>query len=364
MELTIPVDSRSEPRMYRSRFGGLWVDRRDAHEILADRRSRGLVTEAEAVNLAQYIDHGYVVFPQAVGGDLIDEYLDFFERMWNDAPDTIWAHSGGKVLPLSRDLYDKVAKVSGIHCYFDRAGELIFPPPVLRFLTQIYDRPPVAFQTMTMRWGSEEPLHIDTGPLSLTEPMSMAASWVALEDVQECSGEFEYVPGSHLVPERLHHGATKAHYGDMAEYGRILASTREHCAERGLKTERFMARKGDVLIWHADLMHGGAVIEDHERTRKSLVAHFMPLGVMPTFQDFSRVSELAYPTGGNCLDALVTGGPAQYVLARTEPGATAPPAAAPSAHVAPLPKTWKQQIPLPVRKFARKHVNNVSARLK
>jgi phytanoyl-CoA hydroxylase len=359
MEPTIPVNSPSEPPMYRSRFGGLWVDRRDAHEILADRRSRGLVTEAEALALAQYIDHGYVVFPQAVPGELVDQYLDFFEQMWDDAPPTVFAHSGGTVLPLSRDIYDKVAKVSSIHTYFGRAGELIFPPPVLRFLTQIYDRPPVVFQTMTMRWGSEESLHIDTGPLSLTEPMSMAASWVALEDVQESSGEFEYVPGSHRVPEMLHHGATKAHYGDLIEYGRILNSTRERCVERGLKTERFMARKGDVLIWHADLMHGGAIIEDHERTRKSLVAHFMPLGVMPTFQDFSKVSEFAYPTGGHCLDALLKAGPVQYALAKIEPADS--PGGTASSHSL---NTWKQQIPLPVRAFARKHVDRVSARLK
>ena len=48
---------------------------------------------------------------------------------------------------------------------------------------------------MSMRKGSEEPLHIDTGPLTLTEPMTLCASWVALEDVQPDSGEFEYVPG-------------------------------------------------------------------------------------------------------------------------------------------------------------------------
>jgi hypothetical protein len=364
MELAIPVNTPADRRIYRSRFGGLWVDRLDAHEILADRRSRGLVSEAEGAELAQYIDHGYVVFRQAVGGDLIDDYLGFFERMWDDPPDTIRAHSGGTVLPLSRDIYDKVAKVSGIHYYFDRAGDLIFPPPVLRFLTQIYDRPPVVFQTMTMRWGSEEPLHIDTGPLSLTEPMSMAASWVALEDVQEFSGEFEYVPGSHLIPEMLHGGATKAHYGDMEEYARILASRREKCTEGGLKTERFMARKGDVLIWHADLMHGGAVIEDHSRTRKSLVAHFMPLGVMPTFMDFSGVSEFAYPTGGNCLDAPVNGGPARYVLARTEPDEAPAPPAAHSAAAARPPKPWKQQIPLPVRAFARKHADKVAVHLR
>jgi phytanoyl-CoA hydroxylase len=200
---------------------------------------------------------------------------------------------------------DLVAKVSDVHSYFPRSGELIFPAPVLRFLTQIYERPPVIFQTMTMRKGSEEGLHIDTGPLSLTEPMTMAASWVALEDVQARSGEFIYVPGSHRAPERLHYGTDKAHWGDYAEYDKVLKSALQWSQEQGFKTETFMAKKGDVLIWHADLLHGGALIQDQSRTRKSLVAHFMPLGVMPTFFNCAEVNAVPYPGGGYCTDRLL-----------------------------------------------------------
>ena len=72
-------------------------------------------------------------------------------------------------------------------------------------------------------------------------------------------------------------GRTKVTNGDYQEYGKILETTLRMCEERGLETKTFMAKKGDVLIWHADLMHGGAPIQDLERTRKSLVAHFMPL---------------------------------------------------------------------------------------
>ena len=356
MELAIPLGSPTMPPMYRSRYGGLWIDRRDAHEILADRQDRGLVTAAEAEGIAQYIEHGYVVFPKAVDAQLVDEYLDFFQECWDHPPDSVFAHSGGQVLPLSPQLYDKVAKVSSLHHFFPRAGELIFPPAVLRFLTQIYEREPAVFQTMSMRWGSEEPLHIDTGPLALTEPMSMAASWVALEDVQENSGEFQFVPGSHRLPELLHHGTTKAHHGDMLEYGKILNRTSEMCEERGLKTERFMARKGDVLIWHADLMHGGAVIEDRDRTRLSLVAHYMPLGVMPTFYDFSHVTEHAYESGGNCIDG-------RQARELKEPAVKSDPPAAP----APAPstvQTLKRHIPLPVKAAARRAADKLGSYLK
>ncbi len=357
MKFTVPLDATPEPPMFRSRFGGLWIDRRDAHDILADRLARGLVTEADAEILGHYIDHGYVILPKATDEGVIDEYLEFFERAWDEAPSTIWAHSGGTTQPMTRALYDKVAKVSCLHCYFERAGDLIFPPAVLRFLTQIYDRPPVAFQTMTMRKGSEEPLHIDTGPLSLTEPMSMCASWVALEDVKPNSGEFWYVPGTHQLPEVLHRGVAKAHDGDMATYGQVLNRTHELSAERGLETQYFRAKKGDVLLWHADLMHGGAPIADPATTRLSLVAHFMPLGVMPTFYDFSEVKAYPYPNGGYCLDNLLTSkdkASLETAEEGIEEGAPTPAAMA-------RPKSWKEQIPMPIRAFVRRHVDQLSS---
>jgi hypothetical protein len=113
-----------------------------------------------------------------------------------------------------------------------------------------------------------------------------------------------------------------------------------------------VAKKGDVLIWHADLMHGGAPIEDPKRTRKSLVAHFMPLGVMPTFYDFSRVSAFPYDNGGYCLDNLL--------YETTKRTAAVDPQDDPPAERAPT-KPWKEYVPLPMKEFVRKQVDRLSA---
>ena len=271
-------EGKPESPLYRSRYGGLWIDRRDAHDVLEARRARGEVTDADAEILSYYIDNGYVVFPKATNESVIDEYLDFFEAAWDVPPDTIYMHWNRYVIPIDRKYYDDVTKVGDVHNYFERAEELIFPPPVLRFLTQIYDRPPVVFQTMTMRKGSQENLHIDTGPLTLTEPMSLCASWVALEDVQPQSGALQFVPGSHRLPELLLYGTDKGNNGDYMEYGKILNTTLQMCEERGLKTEYFMANKGDVLVWHADLLHSGAPIADAYELGRALRHISCPLG--------------------------------------------------------------------------------------
>ncbi len=294
----------SARRLYRSRYGGLWTDRADAEEILARKLRDGEIEPADADPLLHYIRHGYVVFPRAVSHTLVDEYLACFEDAWKQPPAGIYAHSGGEVVALSDKFYDRVAKVSDLHYYFRRAGEIIFASAVERFLRQLYERPPVVFQSMSMRKGSEESLHIDTGPLTLTEPMALAAAWIALEDVRKGSGEFQFVPGSHRLPEVLNNGTSKGHNGDMGAYYKVLQESLRECDARGLGTEYFMAKKGDVLVWHADLLHGGAKIDNPGLTRKSLVCHYMPLGAMPTFYDFSGVNCLEYPGGGWHLDRI------------------------------------------------------------
>ncbi len=40
-----------------------------------------------------------------------------------------------------------------------------------------------------------------------------------------------------------------------------------------MNKEIFLAKKGDLFIWHANLLHGGELRTD-DSTRKSLVAHY------------------------------------------------------------------------------------------
>jgi hypothetical protein len=43
----------------------------------------------------------------------------------------------------------------------------------------------------------------------------------------------------------------------------------------------FLPKRGDVLIWHAALVHEGSPIIDQSRTRKSLVTHYSGASQMP-----------------------------------------------------------------------------------
>jgi phytanoyl-CoA hydroxylase len=294
---TEPTSSPHTASPYFSACGGLWIDRHDWTDLLERKRSLGEITSQEIEDLRFYAEHGYVIFPTAVASAAIDAYRAYFDRIWTDPPPNVWVMHQHKLKPLDPALIDDVVKVADLHYYFPDGPSLVFPPRVRRFLELLYERPPVIFQSMTTRKGTEEVLHQDTGPLGLTEPMSLAASWLALEDVMPGSGELQFVPGSHRVPEKLIDGHIKYHNGDMQKYHEVLEFARAGCRARGLEVKTFLAKKGDVLIWAADLLHGGMPITDPSITRRSLICHFMPYGVKPIFYDATNVRYVDY---GNC----------------------------------------------------------------
>ena len=53
--------------------------------------------------------------------------------------------------------------------------------------------------------------------------------------------------------------------------------------QRNLKPECLYANKGDLLIWHSQLFHGGSKIVDKTKTRKSLVTHYFTSEDFPDF---------------------------------------------------------------------------------
>ena len=53
-----------------------------------------------------------------------------------------------------------------------------------------------------------------------------------------------------------------------------------------------MAKKGDVFIWHANLIHGGSPIKDHSLTRKSMVIHYYAKDVIKYHEITERPSIL------------------------------------------------------------------------
>ena len=267
-------------RAYRSRFGGLWTDLSHAPSLVRGKLDRGLIPEEQGKQLEHWIEHGYVVIPKAVSDEVVDLVNADLESAWRGEGPSLWIEhfENGRILvePIRPDLQHKPHKLLDIYAVSDASRRTIFSRPILDFLALVFGRPPMAFQSLSFLRGTGQPIHQDSAYVLVSSPMEFAASWIALEDVRPDSGALEYYAGSHRMKEYLFQGKYKSMPEHDPDHQRYLDSLHEQAQEMGLSREKFFPRKGDALIWCADLAHGGSKDIAPGSTRRSLGHSLLP----------------------------------------------------------------------------------------
>jgi hypothetical protein len=148
---------------------------------------------------------------------------------------------------------------------------LALSPLVHALLTELYGRTPLPFQTLNFLRGTEQSVHSDTIHFNSMPAGFMCGVWIALEDVDMDNGPLVYYPGSHLLPEITLEDMPADGERDYARYERYIVDLIER---EGLRPAYGTLRKGQALIWSANLLHGGMPVRDEPRTRHSQVTHF------------------------------------------------------------------------------------------
>ncbi len=125
--------------------------------------------------------------------------------------------------------------------------------------------------------GDAQPVHSDSFYMSTYPIGKLIGSWTALEDIHEDAGPLCYIPGSHKLPYVTNN--TINNCGNFWKTGAngdedYILKVKEIITENKLTPKYHLAQKGDLLLWHANLLHGGSKINDSNKTRKSMVGHF------------------------------------------------------------------------------------------
>lgn len=301
-----PAAPTADGASFRTLFGGPWTERTDAEQVLQEKLARGVVTPADAERLRFWIDNGYVVLESAVPHDVIEQVKRDIERSWDtDNPGLFveyWQDHVMHVEPISPEAKHRQAKLLDFHAFSEPARQAVFSPAIIDFLTLLFERPPLAFQSLYFERGTQQPMHQDAAYVVVSSRLELAASWIALEDIQPGTGELEYYAGSHKLKPYLFRGTFKSKPHDMPvsdpEHTRFLEQLHEQAAEMGLQRIRFLPKKGDALIWHADLAHGGSQEMDPNSSRKSLVTHYCPIDRDPGYFSTAGHSEKIHHGSG------------------------------------------------------------------
>lgn len=194
---------------------------------------------------------------------------------------------------------------------------------VITLLSKLYGRRAFPFQTLNFPVGTQQDAHTDIVHFSSLPEKFMCGVWLALEDVAEGAGPLFYYPGSHHWPVMsnalIGRRGYKSQLGSAQEP--FAEAWRAICDARNAAPTTFLARKGQALIWCANLLHGGAAQTDPRLTRWSQVTHYYfedCIYYTPAFSD-ETLGKLAIRT----IDSI-TDGKARPNLYQGQPVTAAP----------------------------------------
>ena len=262
-----------------------WIDKPDYESVLKAKVAEGLISRTQETYLRQWKEHGFFIAKQLISHDHVDAIVSDYHRIWSERPPCRMqvGDAYGKLiaeLPPHVELREKF-RMLDIHSLSEAARKAILHPTIVEFFAAIFERTPVAMQSLLFEYGSEQEPHQDFAFVPAQILSHLGATWIALEDIGPDQGPLSYFPGSHLI-DKFDFG--NGHYlvkDNPARYAEWITHLRTEMDRLGCKEKHFYAQKGDVLFWHAALVHGGSPISNAAKTRLSLVGHYSDIIAFP-----------------------------------------------------------------------------------
>ena len=174
-------------------------------------------------------------------------------------------------------------KIFNAHKKIAEIGAVAKHNLLLEILEYLFQGEPIHFQTINFNKGSEQAAHSDSIHMTTFPLGNLVGVWVALEEITDDNGPLTYYKGSHKLPYILnadYSNSSNAFLLDGNANEKYERKVSELVKQSGLEESRIRAKAGDVFIWHANLLHGGAPINNSKLTRKSMVFHYFAKDVL------------------------------------------------------------------------------------
>lgn len=234
-----------------------WFDLPSAHEVIPN-------AFRMAERLWSWVNYGYIILDGIFSEHLCDAACASMERIWASRE----ADPAERIHNLFRD---------------DPVLAEVFNKQILtEYASLIFNHPAHPRYSINFLLGSEQAIHQDSAVFFTWPTNYLLGAWIALEDIGPDCGPLVYYPGSH---REFWQGWTDPPQTCLKTCDKATASRYYDWIEETkskYQPQLFTAKKGDVLLWHAGLFHGGSKIVDKNSSRKSMVVHY--------FTDFSDVS--------------------------------------------------------------------------
>ena len=228
--------------------------------------------------IAEWDARGVLVLPHFYDDAEIDAVLADYHELWSEgrARVTVDDMDVDRRMRL-RDVPAEARKVhrfkvNDLYLEQESVRRLALNDRLVPLLQQLLGERPAVCNSLSLEYGTEQEDHVDSLFMTPRTPTHLVAAWVALEDCAPESGLLRYWPGSHRIEPYVFSNGERHFVPE--ELGAWQSWMRGQVQQHGLQSELFGARKGDVFIWNAQLLHGGSRITEPGRTRRSIVFHY------------------------------------------------------------------------------------------
>lgn len=239
-----------------------WLDQSSLREIAPDNEEFQKLPKTHQESIKNWSEDGYAIIKGLFSDEDVETINSEVDKLVESG--VIKWRYGNKKLMFAIRYSEKIRKIVDASRIDDTLSFLLGKEVRL-------------FQSINFHYGSGQKAHSDSVHMTTHPEGNLIAIWIALEDISPGSGELWYYPGSHKLPyiynEDFDHGGNYFMLGPRP-YDGYEAKIEEVIRQNELKGESFLPKKGDALIWHANLLHGGLPVENEEITRKSMVLHY------------------------------------------------------------------------------------------
>lgn len=233
-------------------------------------------------------NEGFLVFKTSLTDFFFDELKKYLEPVWENKcpPKGILNYeiqqenlkNGSNRL---QDLWEVVPEVCEI-------ATNIFTLNLLQSLFEDHPRP---FQTLNFPVGTQQAVHSDALHFNSKPFGKMCGVWIALENIEYNSGPLFYYPKSHLLPELSEEilGFTPI----SENYLKVIEYWEQQIEINQYRRKLALLKKGEGIIWHGNLLHGGMPRNDLAVSRHSQVTHYY-FGNARPWRQMSSLNDIQY----------------------------------------------------------------------
>jgi ectoine hydroxylase-related dioxygenase (phytanoyl-CoA dioxygenase family) len=220
--------------------------------------------------------NGYTIIRNAFDKELANKVIEEFDE-WSSNPDNQFE-------PFKQE------RITNFHIFSNNTKDIVTNTYVNKILTSLFKKEPVVYTSLFFREGTNQKYNRDT-PHFYTNPIDQFYGvWYALEDMHVNAGPLKYYIESHKIDIVDGHEIYNSIYTDEDTvnlnvdhrcFDKYINSSLNQCKELKLIESTTKKNnnlyKGDIIICHPRLIHGGSQIIDNTLTRYSMVTHNIPI---------------------------------------------------------------------------------------